>query len=246
VLGEKGTTPAAAQQSFLSTFSAIKAGRVLGGRHLVPKNYKEIEPGYFRYLVLTCLVPALELSGASGAGYNFRSRLGGLLGQRKPFQQVSGVNALWRMLLKWCDHRHSLGEPIRRLKLPPEDPHMTLIGHSVHMAFPAWRDRKKFAQILTRVPPKVRRSPDRLSGELLRPVWEGDIPTPVRDACLEFRKRILRHERLLGSHRFWRLVLGVEEDLGRELGSAPPFDWLSRHPSVHALQNATVPDAIRS
>jgi hypothetical protein len=135
-----------ASESFLQQFNPTNVQRWLDGEYN-PTAFDRAVPGYFRYLMLSCFVTATD----EGAGdtNNFRVRLGEILRTGSAFNAVSGVNRLWQDLATWCGRRRSRGELIRELTLP--DPgHMTLIGHAVRIAFPAWRDNLRKCRAICR------------------------------------------------------------------------------------------------
>lgn len=210
-----------ATESFLQQFSAANVERWLDGEYH-PTAFDKAVPGYFRYLMLTCFVTATD-EGA-GETNNFRVRLGEILHTGSDFNAVSGVNRLWQDLATWCDRRRSRGELIRELTLP--DPgHMTLIGHAVRIAFPAWRDRASFARLLGRISPEIRRDPQRLVQDLMRPHRWNDVPEPIKNVCTDFRNRMAAGHRLLSGHRFWALVTSIEETLTDTRLPAEQLDW---------------------
>jgi len=210
-----------ATESFLQQFSVTNVQRWLDGEYH-PTAFDRAVPGYFRYLMLTCFVTATD-EGA-GETNNFRVRLGEILHTGSDFNAVSGVNRLWQDLATWCDRRRSRGELIRELILP--DPgHMTLIGHAVRIAFPAWRDRASFARLLARIPPETRRDPQRLVQELIPPHHWNDVPEPIRNVCADFRGKIMSGQRLLSGHRFWALVLSIEDTLLDASPYPEQLDW---------------------
>jgi len=198
-----------ATKSFLQQFDAADVKRWLDGYSRPPAIDREV-PGYFRYLVLTCYVTATH--DGVGDTNNFRIRLGEILRSSSDFNAVSGVNRLWQELATWCDRCRSRGAPIRRLILP--DPgNMSLIGHAVRIAFPAWRDRASFARLFRHLPSDIRRQPQRLIDELMRPHCWAELPEAIRNACSDFTDRMRSGQRLLSGHRFWVLVESIDATL---------------------------------
>ncbi len=179
-------------------------------------------PGYFRYLVLTCLVSATN-EGA-GETQDFRKRLGELIDGDRPIQAVSGVNQLWRNLVKWCDQGRRAGEPFREIVLPSPGS-MRLIGHAVRIAFPSWSDRRTLTRVLRNVPDSVRRSPRRLIEELDRPHHRHHFTNALSSALHDFSKRVRSGSRLVGGHRFWRLVDSIEDRLETERDGSATRRW---------------------
>ncbi len=219
--GIDGIGDLAAQQAFVAHFSRSSIEGWLSGDYGPPARDAD-DPTYFRFLVLTCLVSATD----TGAGntHNFRVRLGELLGPDGPFNSVDGVNELWRSLAGWCDRKRAVGEPFRRIILP--DPgHATLIGHAVRIAFPSWRDRSVLTQILRRLSPITRRTPERLVQELARTNYSHLLPSAVAIALDDFSTSIRARRRLLFGHRFWRLVQSIEVRLADEEGDPRNQRW---------------------
>jgi len=203
----RGWEPEDAARAFLAHFNTAAVQGWLGGKYSSVSAEGSV-PGYFRFLVLTCLVAALNES--VGSTHNFRVRLGEALQTGTTFSAVEGVNDLWLQLTKWCDKRRERGAPIRRLILP-EAGRMKLIGYAVRIAFPAWRDQVSFKRLLSDIPVNIRNSPQRLVSELKRPQNWIIIPEAIRAACDDFESLLSSGQRLLSSHRFWTLVKSTEE-----------------------------------
>lgn len=198
-----------AQAAFLSQFDRSHVQVWLDGR-TGPSRWDGELPGYFRYLVLTCLVSATE-EGA-GTTHDFRIRLGQLIDGGEPLHAVSGVNDLWQALAAWCERRRALGEPIRSVRLPAAGT-MKLIGHAVRIAFPSWRDRKSLTGILERLAPAARRSPRRLVAELSRPQHASRLSGALLSAFREFALLVREGTPNVASHRLWKLVESIDERL---------------------------------
>jgi hypothetical protein len=211
-----------AQQEFLAQFRAKDVEAWLSGTRVANSANLEV-PGYFRYLVLTCLVSATE-TGA-GATHNFRVRLGELLDMPDQMHRVSGVNELWRKLAAWSEHRRAAGHPIRKIELPSYG-NMNLIGYAIRLAFPSWDDRRELTRILKTLDADVRQSPIRLVQELSRAVYSYRLPTGIDASFREFASLIAAGNRLLSGHRFWRLVQSIEQQLLRDDGSRSRPKWL--------------------
>src|SRR5262249_7157744 len=115
-----------AQRTFIAHFDRSKVHSWLSGKSGPPSGKAEL-PGYFRYLVLACLVSATEAD--AGSTHNFRTRFGELLDAPGEFNSVSGVNHLWEALVRWCDRQRATGQPIRRIVLPDYG-NANLIGYA--------------------------------------------------------------------------------------------------------------------
>ncbi|MGN7754686.1 hypothetical protein [Sinorhizobium sp. 22678] len=203
-----------AQRAFLTHFSRGAVRSWLSGS-LIPSMRDAPLPGYFRYLVLTALVSATDTG--VGASHNFRIRLGQLLNAEGQFNSVSGVNALWEELVGWCDRKRAAGEPYRKVLLPNYG-NANLIGYAVRIAFPSWRDRSALTQIMRRLSPATRRSPERLVQELTRGRYAHELPDAVSLALSDFQTALRARRRMLLGHRFWRLAQSIDARLAGERG----------------------------
>src|ERR1700738_3081870 len=95
----EGLDPEDAKRCFLGSFSPTKVTRDVLRGAIIPRPLSATVPGYFRYLVLSTLVPAL--SPADTSTRNFRERLGELLGLGGGLSGVGGRPAVWRQLSTW-------------------------------------------------------------------------------------------------------------------------------------------------
>lgn len=161
-------------------------------------------PGYFVYLVLTCLVAAGGEEGMLNIG-QFRERLRQLL--RHPpgtSYDLAGLGALWRSFEQWLESRAERGE-CRRLQLP--DPgSMVRIGYSLRLAFPSFRDRRKMAEIfgdLQGEVPSIREARERIRNHR----DEFDEQSRLLTEFDDFESRCRRKGLDFGDHPFWTVVL---------------------------------------
>ena len=206
----EGIDPEVAKASFLATFSNAYVTRDVfrGGR--VPRPIGDETPGYFRYLILSALVPALAPEETNSN--DFRERLGALLGLGGPLSGVEGLPRLWKSVTKWCDDLRAGARPFRRIVLPAPG-HMRLIGYSIRLAFPSWRDRQRLTQEVDRVGAKHFDRPRAAIGHLKHAIEFGAYSMSMRDAFKDFYTRFQSGERLLTQHRFWRLIRDVVSTL---------------------------------
>lgn len=200
--GEANLSPSEAVASFLRAFRpSYDAPEVLRGFRRPPAS--GAVPGFFRYLVLSAHVPAVAVENA--ASKDFRVNLGKVLGWPGPLDNVSALPGLWEELHRWCEARRAEGKPFRRLVLP--DPgSWTHIGYSVRLAFPSWRDRERLARRAAEVGSARLAAPRSAIALLKHEIDFGGYSPAMRDAFDDFRSRFQRGERLLSSHRFWRLL----------------------------------------
>lgn len=217
-------------------------------------------PGWFRYLVLSCLVAAAETGSGSDGVY--RERLRALLGAETTISDLRGLPLLWGRLVAWCEARRRDGEPFRLVVLPDRG-HMTQIGESVRIAFPSRSDRLRLLQLAAGRDPADFASPvsvvrfvrNRLDG---LPWSEGFVA-----AFLDFETRYRRGERLLADHPFWlltertltsvggadehsaagisvRLVADLDDETLVQLSAGTPIPGLELKPDPEAGFSCTV------
>ena len=202
----EGLDPEDAKRCFLSSFSPTSVTRDVLRGAIIPKALLGATPGYFRYLVLSTLVPALAPEDTSTR--NFRERIGELLGLDGPLSDVSGLHTLWKRLSTWCERQRTEAQLIRRIVLP--DPgHMSLIGYSVRLAFPSWRDRERLTHEVERLGAGGMVAPRHAMAHLKHPIEFGAYSGSMKEAFGDFYARFQGGERLLSHHRFWRLLQDV-------------------------------------
>ncbi len=204
-IGEPTADHNEVRERFLAVFRRdSRLGAVLGGHRQVGWADGEEAPGFFRYLVLTCFVPAAEGTGSN----EFQARFGELLGIGRPFNHVNAIADLWRRLGDWCDRRRAKGVLVRRVILP--DPGgWSRIGHSIRLSFPTWRDRQRLTRLIDEIPATELRSPQKLIGVLRQFRLADDLNGALGLAYDDFRDRYAAGDRLLGEHRFWRLAASL-------------------------------------
>ena len=201
-------TAEAAKGSFVACFKDMSTTRdVFRGNH-VPRPFARTSPGFFRYLVLSTLVPALSDDDLSER--DFRQRFGRLLDLDGPLSALEGLPNLWERLARWCDRLRDAGEPFRRIILPDRR-HMRIIGYSMGFAFPSWRDRERLERDVLHIGPEEVASPVAAISRLQHQIEFGAYSAPMREAFEDFRKRFQRGERLLLEQRFWRLLCEVRD-----------------------------------
>lgn len=147
-LGSAPLSPEQARDQFVGSFAIGEIRQVLAGRTL-PSSPSASQLASFRFLFLTCMVPALNPEWIETTGHHqFRRNLGELTeGSGAEIQAVGGIPKLWDSLRAELDKLHYMGSPFRRLILP--DPHpWPIIGHSLKLSFPSWRDRNALKRIL--------------------------------------------------------------------------------------------------
>jgi hypothetical protein len=209
----EGLDPEDAKRFFLGSFTQTSVTRDVLRGAIIRAPLSDIAPGYFRYLVLSTLVPALSPDDTSTR--NFRERIGELLGLDGALSDVGGLPTLWKRLSAWCERQRAETRPYRRIVLP--DPgHMRLIGYSVRLAFPSWRDRDRLTHDVEKLGPARLEMPRNAMALLKHPVEYGGYSTSMKDAFGDFYVRFQGGERLLLHHRFWRLLRDVCASIEKE------------------------------
>jgi hypothetical protein len=160
-------------------------------------------PGWFQYLVLTCMIASTSPDVSQSD--NFRERLKEELGISTTLMNLTGIPTLWEALRSWCESKRAYGDPYRAIILP--DPgHMTQIGYSVRIAFPSRRDLDRMERLFGPSSGSDVASPaamvkvvrDRLFG----PPWSDGFKAAFSD----FEDRFSRGQRLLADHPFWHAI----------------------------------------
>lgn len=173
----------------------------------------DIAPGYFRYLVLTCVVAA---TGAE-VETEYRGRMQSLLSWSSPVGNLRGIHPLWEKLVGWCAAKRGRGDAYRTVVLPDRR-HMVQIGESVLIAFPSWRDRLRLTSIVEDYGWEEFGSPRatvrRVRGRIESFTWSQAFIA----SFLDFETRYRRGERLLAEHAFWQLVQRVVGSIRRPEG----------------------------
>lgn len=105
-------------------------------------------PRYFAHLVVTCI--AATGTADSEGETEFRKRLNDFLGRpvENPNYTLTKLPTLWTSLAAWLEKSSKEGGRYRTLVLDRE-PHLPIIGYSVHLAFPNHRDRRLLFEVLT-------------------------------------------------------------------------------------------------
>lgn len=159
-------------------------------------------PGWFRYLVLCCVVAAASADLAAEGDYRERLRI--LLGWSSGAVGLAGTAELWRRLATWCDVARARGEPYRSIVLP--DPGwMTQIGYSQRITFPARRDKERLRALVAERGASFA-TPRGVIGNIRRHLNDSLWSEAFRAVFLDFENRYRRGDRLMADHAFWHLV----------------------------------------
>ena len=204
--GGPSLSPEQARDQFVGSFAIGEIRNVLAGRTL-PSSPSASRFASFRFLYLTCMVPALNPEWIETTGHHqFRRNLGELTeGSGAAIQAVGAIPKLWHGLRAELDELHYSGSPFRRLNLP--DPHpWPIIGHSLKLSFPSWRDRNALKRILgSGTFENARMLIEHIDRKMS---VEG---TALQKAWREFLSIYKMRVAVPTSHRFWVLVKSLLE-----------------------------------
>lgn len=204
-------SPEEARSMFSRSFDPEEL-RCLFGHGRKPRALDASVPGYFRHLILTCMIQAID--GGSDTN-EFRSSLGReVIGQGEIFGSLEHLPELWEDLVRWIDMRKAKGQSLRSLILPRTGK-WRIIGHSVKLAFPSWRDRAAMRHLVAGAAfPTPRSLIDQLSHRIASHGGAGSLKSAYDD----FRVRYRAGERLLRRHPFWALAQETLADIAESTG----------------------------
>jgi hypothetical protein len=191
----------APKQAFVQTFSPPQVKFFFEGTYTYGKPLESPVPGWFRFLVLSCVVVTWEDQIGS---VEFTDRLERLIGLK--IQKRPGIAAGWRRLRDWCERGRSLRLPYRSVVLP-ETRGQTSIGHSNFISFPSWRDAERLGRVLTEIPADDLRSPSRLIERVRSATLTGAWSEGFRAAFQDFRDTCASGLRLVGEHPFYQAAV---------------------------------------
>jgi hypothetical protein len=155
-------------------------------------------PGWFSYLVLSCVIAATT-SEDSDIG-NFRGRLTEQLDTAMAFTDLRGIAIMWKRLKHWCDEQRKEQKPYRQIDLP--DPgNWSHIGYTLRIAFPSRRDVDRISRHLTEDRPDLTK-PLRVVRYVEARLDSAKWSEAFVSAFSDFRRRVERGERILGQHPF--------------------------------------------
>ncbi len=160
-------------------------------------------PGYFTYLVMTLLISSQF--DAREESNDFRLKLQNWLGAEHNYQNLSGVNAMWKALSAWLEQRIQEGKPYRRLSLPEIPESWSHIGYTLRLAFPGKTDLRLMSNLLASHPQAV--SSPRLLIEYFQTAInkKENVSYALNQAFNEFKDAWLLGRRALADMPFWHL-----------------------------------------
>lgn len=167
----------------------------------------------FHFLILSCLVAATTTN--AGDSNQYRERLGALLDDNQGAEQgVSGINSLWLALSKWIGSQVQQGKSYRKIILPKDIGHMTVIGYAVKLAYPSRDDRKQLKNVLKNLSYRAFESPVSLLIELNEEYY-GELPDLIQQD-LSTLKILYESNQPIENHYFWQLILSILSEINRE------------------------------
>jgi hypothetical protein len=165
----------------------------------------EDAPGWFRYLILSCVVFSLDEEDV--ASFDFGVRLQQIFGISVIDRR--GLRHLWGRLERWLAHRADQGLPFRRISLPVAPDSMRNIGISAHLTFPSWRDIARLQRLFEGVPEEELRRTSQTIGRIALSALKGSWSPGFIAAFEDFRAKNERGLRLIATHPFYQVVRRV-------------------------------------
>lgn len=168
-------------------------------------------PGYFRFLVLTCIVVASADENVKTQ--EFGKNLQRLLDTTRSFGNRQALPVMWHRLEKWAQQRRRKGAEVRRISLPKADPRVPYLGLTNAMSFPSWRDTHQLRSLFDKASAKSRIESPRDAALIVCPQIRSSLrfSLQMRAACDEFAALHTARASLLKTHRFWVAVLRALE-----------------------------------
>lgn len=185
-----------------------------------PNGMPDEVPGFFRFLLLTCVVVAS--ADENKETREFGKNLQRLLSTTRVFGHRQALPRMWERLASWSAQRRRDGLPIRQVVLPPFDRSEPYIGLTNAISFPSWRDTHRLRSLFEGSSERYLLATPRDVALRLCPVIRGDdrFSLQMRTASEEFDTLHRNRASLLHSHRFWGAVCrGLE--LKRPRNAAP-------------------------
>lgn len=199
------------KDALIKSFGPLEVREAFTSAAFSPIGSEEA-PGWFRYLILSCIVFSLDEEDVDS--FDFGVRLQQLFGIAVPNRP--GLRALWERLERWLDHRADNDQPFRRVSLPDVPESMRNIGFSAYLAFPSWRDVARLQRLFEGVAEEDLRRPSVMIGRIAASALGGVWSPGFLAAFREFRSKSERGLRLIATHPFY-LVVRRAASLGRPM-----------------------------
>lgn len=187
--------------ALIESFSALEVKEAFASAR-VSAIGSEDAPGWFRYLILSCVVFSLDEEHVDS--FDFGVRLQQIFGISVIDRQ--GLRHLWGRLERWLAHRADQGLPFRRISLPVAPDSMRNIGISAHLTFPSWRDIARLERLFEGVLEEELRRPSQMIGRIALSALNGSWSPGFVAAFEDFRARNERGLRLIATHPFYQVV----------------------------------------
>ena len=171
-----------------------------------PYQWSPDLPGYFRFLLLTCVVVAS--ADDNEETQEFSKNLQRLCRTRRSFGNRQALPRMWNRLVDWCESSRLRGQPVRRIVLPPFDRTEPHIGLTNAISFPSWRDTRRLQSVFERSSGRCLVESPRDAALRLCPVIKDErrFSLQMRTASEEFNVLYRERASLLATHRFWAAV----------------------------------------
>ena len=190
--------PEEARRKFIRSFDPLTVRDVFREGTVIAAPRDLEAPGFFRYLILTCIVASMATE-TSLLG-DFRMRLSEQLGGNVQFVSLPGIALLWERLRRWCASRRSAGKPVREIQLP--DPGCWVqIGHSLKITFPARRELERMTRIFGEGGVDLSR-PKSIVRVVQNHLYSGSWSDAFKSAFADFKGKVDRGQRLLTTDPF--------------------------------------------
>lgn len=187
--------------ALIGSFSALEVKDAFASAR-VSTIGSEDAPGWFRYLILSCVVFSLDEEHVDS--FDFGVRLQQIFGISVIDRQ--GLRHLWGRLERWLAHRADQGLPFRRISLPIVPDSMRNIGISAHLTFPSWRDIARLQRLFEGVPEEELRRPSQMIGRIALSALNGSWSPGFIAAFEDFKAKNERGLRLIATHPFYQVV----------------------------------------
>ncbi len=189
------------KEALINSFDPQDVKEAFSSGHVSTIGSDEV-PGWFRYLVLSCVV--FSLSEEDVESFDFGHRMQHLFGISVPNRV--GLRHLWGRLDGWLETRNERGLPFRRISLPNVPESMRNIGFSAYLTFPSWRDVARLQRLFEGVAEEDLRRPAKVIARIAQSTLGGTWSPGFLAAFQEFKLKAERGLRLIATHPFFSVV----------------------------------------